>query len=532
MPLAGSVSMDVSHPRSGLLRQAIPPVSITILSVALVAVLLSAVSRTGHTLSYDEPTTANRIRLEVPDLLNDCRANGAFPVYYLMLKRWAAVFGESEFALRAFSLVWLAAAVVVVGAVAARFGGYRAGLLAALLLASADLSAHHGANARPYALLLLLASASCALALLVADPQVEETARQRVRGRRTMLFAAGLSLVHSIGFLVHPLFIVVAGATAGAGLMVMRGRARGYTVAAAVLGTAASLLVWPIELLGTANRATEWIPRLSWDDVSLGASFVWGRVRGTLLLCWLLALMLGRATAAWWLGSSQAGNVRSETAARLAGLVGLLAALAPLAISLVKPVFVPERSFVFALPGLCVWAGLFMARSPSLPFTWLLMGVVLAGSARHALVSGATDPVPTRRSLERILQEAEAHDLFVVGHISGQEVAYYRRRLGAPSSIEQVTFPAETSRHPGWFDDRAVAERGAEVEREAAALASSAAGRAGSIWVFEGGTDEARAATAAVRRKLGRFRQGTELTGLRGSYFDTVVKFTGGAVPD
>jgi hypothetical protein len=115
--------------------------------------------------------------------------------------------------------------------------------------------------------------------------------------------------------------------------------------------------------------------------------------------------------------------------------------------------------------------------------------------------------------------------VFVLGHISAQEASYYLRQLGAGSCIEQVTFPRDTSRHPGWFDRRYVAEHGPEVEREAQALVDVVAGRAGSVWLFAGGTDEARAAMAAVRRNLARRRPEIELTGVGGSYFDTVFKY-------
>lgn len=497
---------------------------VTLLAIACAAMLVSAVTRWGHSLSHDEPTTANRIRLELPALLDDCRANGASPLYYLLLKPWAALFGESERALRGFSVLLLGAAVLVAGGAAWRFGGPRAGVITGVLLAASDLAAYQGANARPYALLLLLASAACALALLVAD-DATRGGPLRVNKRRAGWLAGSLGLVYAIGLLVHPLFMAVVGATALAGVVVARGRVRWHLVAAAALGTIGSQVAWPIGSLGVATRAIDWVPPLSWRAVADAAAFLWGSLRGMLLAGWLAALMLMGAVAAW---SSSQGRMRAasgDRAARLVGLVALLTTTAPVALSLVKPVFVPDRTLTLALPALCMWAAFVMARSPWLPATWALLAVLLAGAARHASLPNAANPVPTRESLERILADAECHDVFVLGHLSSQEVAYYLRRLGAGRCIERVSFPAETSTHTGWFDTRFVRTRGRQVAGEAEALASAVSDGAGSVWVFEGGTDEARAATALVRQSLARRRPGVEIGGVRGSFFDTVVRY-------
>ncbi|WP_319458386.1 glycosyltransferase family 39 protein [Micromonospora sp. RTP1Z1] len=86
--------------------------------------------------------------------------------YHLLMRAWADVFGTSDLALRAPSLLAMTAAAAFVGALAARMFAPGTGVLAGLIFALLPTSTRYAQEAQPYALTLL--AAVLATSLLVA----------------------------------------------------------------------------------------------------------------------------------------------------------------------------------------------------------------------------------------------------------------------------------------------------------------------------------------------------------------------------
>ncbi|HEV2808893.1 MAG TPA: glycosyltransferase family 39 protein, partial [Acidimicrobiales bacterium] len=90
---------------------------------------------------------------EIPGvLIND----GSPPLYYLLLHVWMELFGSSEGAVRALSLVFAVAAIPVGGWAGRSRFGRRAGWVAALLVAFSSYLTVHSREARMYSLVVLL----------------------------------------------------------------------------------------------------------------------------------------------------------------------------------------------------------------------------------------------------------------------------------------------------------------------------------------------------------------------------------------
>jgi mannosyltransferase len=85
------------------------------------------------------------------------------PLYYLLAWGWAKVFGTGEVGLRLLPAICGALTVPVAYLAAAELFSRRAGLVAALLTTLSPLVVWHSQDARPYALVILLAGASFAL---------------------------------------------------------------------------------------------------------------------------------------------------------------------------------------------------------------------------------------------------------------------------------------------------------------------------------------------------------------------------------
>jgi hypothetical protein len=127
-------------------------------------VLLAAVVRIHwidhQSLWNDEGNTLRLIERTIPDLLSAATRDIHPPGYYLVLKAWAALTGDSEFALRAFSALAGVVTVAAVYALGRALFMPGVGMVAAFLTALHGFSVYYGQEARMYALVALLAALS------------------------------------------------------------------------------------------------------------------------------------------------------------------------------------------------------------------------------------------------------------------------------------------------------------------------------------------------------------------------------------
>ena len=203
--------------------------------VQLAALLIFAAFVRFPTLAYrglwtDELSTLEAVRLSTTDLIRDRAENGHFPTYFLSLRMWTRLAGESEWALRFPSAVLALLSIPFLYWAARRAWGARVALFAALFYLLNERMLWASQEARPYAL-VLLAAAGAFHALLRA---LED-------GRRRWWAAyAGWTL---LGFLSHSTYVFIALAqtlTVGAWLVRARRRRRDWAIVTLALGTAAA----------------------------------------------------------------------------------------------------------------------------------------------------------------------------------------------------------------------------------------------------------------------------------------------------
>jgi mannosyltransferase len=89
--------------------------------------------------------------------------------YHLLMRAWAELFGTSDLALRAPSMLAMTAAAAVVGALGARLFAPRTGLFAGVIFALLPTSTRYAQEARPYALTLLAAVLATLFLVLASD---------------------------------------------------------------------------------------------------------------------------------------------------------------------------------------------------------------------------------------------------------------------------------------------------------------------------------------------------------------------------
>lgn len=131
------------------------PLAVILLAAALRFHLIEAQS-----FWNDEGNTLRLIERAIPDLITASNLDIHPPGYYLLLKLWHTIAGDTEFALRLFSAFAGALTVACVYALGRRLFAPGVGVLAALLVAVNSFSVYYGQEARMYALLQLVAAAS------------------------------------------------------------------------------------------------------------------------------------------------------------------------------------------------------------------------------------------------------------------------------------------------------------------------------------------------------------------------------------
>jgi hypothetical protein len=480
----------------------------------------------GNSLSVDEPFTANLVRLPLPQMFAAFQQDNASLPYYMLLKAWAALFGESEIALRSLSVLIFGATILTVGAVAWREAGALAGVVAGLLVAtSSNMGLIHAAIARQYALLgfeVALAVAIC-FALLRREQSPAEVG-ERVAAVRAPRLWLLLLLLGVVGLLTHATFVFVLGALGTAALFVSR---RFFLIMAGVCATALLIylaLWWPM------LRATLPLPITSWMrppqpiDLFYGVRALWGWKRG-LLAAGYVGLLLA-------LRFRQARGLLTSAPFRF-GLVALVfVLLAPYLVSQVKPVYNPSRTPMLVLPLACALIGVLVGRLGVRLLTLAFVVAIAVGSAQFAVKTGLEpDPIPARQAMQVVAASARCGDTLVVGGLALSEVEYYLRQFGAPDCIARLTFPQDTASHPGWIDSAGLAGRRAELAREAQQLATELAGHPGArVWLF-GGTDYGQEQTPLIQRELDRQLSYRVTLDLIGSFFKWVRVYSVPAPP-
>ena len=210
----------------------------------------------GHPeLWRDELASWSFASRPVSSMIATARHTGATQLaYYLLLHFWMAAFGDSADAMRALSVLAMAAAAACVTLVGRRLAGARAGLIAGLVFALVPSVSRFAQEVRFYSLEVLVATLATLLLLRALD---------RPTALRWLGYATCLAL---LGYIDLVALSVVAGHAAGAALRWWRDRDRRqwWFLLAAAGGLAACL---PLIVVGWAQARNQmtWIPRPGLD---------------------------------------------------------------------------------------------------------------------------------------------------------------------------------------------------------------------------------------------------------------------------
>lgn len=166
--------------RIGILRKASWAERHFTLVLIIAAALFMAISLTiglHQSVWFDEAYSILLAKQSVGQLLHLTSVDTHPPLYYLLLKGWAFLFGWSELALRSLSVLAAGGAVLLGGLLVKRTFGTRAALMTLPFIVFAPFLLRYGFEIRMYAVASLIGIA--ATYVLVCAVQAKESRRQR-----------------------------------------------------------------------------------------------------------------------------------------------------------------------------------------------------------------------------------------------------------------------------------------------------------------------------------------------------------------
>ncbi|MBN2391133.1 MAG: glycosyltransferase family 39 protein [Anaerolineae bacterium] len=170
-------------------------------AILLVATGLRFYHLDAQSFWNDEGNTARLVERSVALIIEGAAGDIHPPGYYLLLHVWRAFAGESEFALRAFSVLCGVLTVAVAVATGRYVGGWRVSLGAALIVAVHPLAIYYSQETRMYALLGLVSALTllCSLKFKYEVSHVQNQ-KSKIKNFPLLLTPYSLLLALSIAF--------------------------------------------------------------------------------------------------------------------------------------------------------------------------------------------------------------------------------------------------------------------------------------------------------------------------------------------
>ena len=356
----------------------------------------------AQSLWNDEGNSLRLAQRSAADLIEAAGRDIHPPGYYLALKAWIAVAGESEFGLRFLSALQGVLAVAVAAALGRTLFGRGAGWIAGLLAALSPFAVYYSQETRMYAQLGLLSAAS--MALFVRWVSEKSFSPQRAQGTQRSIFKRPRALC------------VLCGSPAGIALALVNaaGLYTQYSFPFTLLAQGVLFALWSAGLAG-ADRRRAAVAYVALNGVALALFLPWLPTAWHQVAGWPrtgvdLALSEQVRTVLTWI-----------TYGNTAGEMGW-------------GWFVP--------PGLLALAALRMGWRAMTPLVWALVGIVAlfaSGAYREAnlkfllpvqiaaalLIGGGTSRLwRTARPVPRRIAAA-ALGVVLAGQIAALDALYY-----------------------------------------------------------------------------------------------------------
>lgn len=431
----------------------------------------------NRSLTIDEPFSANLVILPWTEMFKMFLRDPAAPLYYVFLKLWVSIFGDSEQALRSLSMFFFAGTVLTVAVTAKELNGFSAGIAGSLLASISSIGLTFAGTARPYALLSLLTAISTLIFFSIVDLIKTNFLATNIK----FFLRIGFVLINVLALLTHPIFIFfMIGYSVAAWV---KNRQQFWIVSLCnVITVGVYLSVWGTFFLHTVVLpATTWLEVPDIKDLIHGYLNLWG-IAGTTLLFLYIVL-----SSIWNLRSTQDFVVSHPGLMSITVLTAT--SLLPFLISQYKPVFDDSRTPALFFPLACVFVALLLTRFKNLKLAFGLLILIFSFVFINPIFASSNSGIEhsPRSSIKYAVENAKCGDVFISGGMSTSEITYYMRRFNASDCIQRKAFPESINDHPGWMDPFSLLQGSNQLSIEADALTNDleqVLGRQNHVWFF------------------------------------------------
>jgi len=476
--------------------------------------MTQALARVGESLFQDEPFVANLVRLPWSQFYAMMFRDSPIPLHFVIMKFWTGIFGESEFALRSFSVLCFGGSIFMVGLAGERIAGRAMGWLAALLVAaSLNMGQVHGAQARMYALALVFASLNTLvffdLALIINN---------RAKRQRQVWDAVLWSIGCAAGTMTHPVYVVFLAAFVAGALLVSPRFFLRIFLSSLVSGIVYLIIMLPLLIATLPLPTTAWLGRPGILELANGIVDLWSRPLTAILCFGVIGAVILRLRR------------RRTPPPKLTGVLLLVTGLVvilPFLASQVRPIYTADRTPILFLPLVSLCMALVIVHFGKLQLAAIMAAVLVLFSVVTAF-QYMTGPgrVGTRSAVEFVIKNVTCQDVLVLGGLSYNEVTYYLRTLHAPDCIQTETFPLSTGQL-GWMDVVGLMAHPDQLTAEATSTAQRLAAKPGvRVWLFYGELEPrsfARAVTDLLLPVFNAYLLPVQKVELNGTFFDQVI---------
>ncbi|HEV7708282.1 MAG TPA: glycosyltransferase family 39 protein [Asanoa sp.] len=297
---------------------------------AFTTLVLCLISLTRTGLWADELATWGNTSISWSELWLQLKGTDAtIGPYYVLIRGWTTVFGDSDLSLRLPSTLAMVGAAAVIGLIGNRLGSHKIGLLAGLTFAILPITTRFGQEARPYALATFFAAVATLLLI-------------RMLGGFTLGIALAYAAAIAAVGLMHLVALLVLAAHGLAVLITHRKLLWRWTPSA----VAGLLPLIPIVLIGRRQQGTQigWIPFTNLHGIeAYGLEFFGGALIG--------GAVMGLGVAA----------ISRERGAVVAISLGLLPVTLLLALGSVTHIW-QQRYVLYTIVGWSLLIGILLAK--------------------------------------------------------------------------------------------------------------------------------------------------------------------------
>ena len=483
--------------------------------LSVIGITLCLLFGIGRSIWLDDAHSLLLAHETFPGLIERLRDDNNLPAYYILLRGWIAVFGDSEAASRLLSgLFYVAASGAVFSAARLLTSSARTALYCAFFYAMSSQAIHQTQAIRAYSLLGLEAALSILLFLQMAR-------REKARALECALWA----IVNAVGCFTHIWFLFLVGAETMASVLVVPRKRLPSVFLWCAISLVPFLLWLPIVWAQSHNEATDWLPALPLLSIADtffrfygGVDFeIFGSV-AFYLGCLVLLNRTGYKRLLEWCRDRQV---------RFLGLCFVLSLAVPLAVSAIKPIYFQDRYTIIALPALSLLLGMALSKFAPRLLLVIFCSLVVAAQMFSAVSTRGEgsnrDRMSDRSTAKFIIETVPKGDVLAFTSLGRLPVDYYLRRGGCGECYRETTFPAEIDTHPGWRSTRTDELRTESLRAEARDRVSGWQGSgAESVWLFYGWDVPI---SQIVKQELeGRFVFQEEIP-LQGAFHNSILRY-------